>query len=798
MELVEGEDLADRLKRGPVTLDEALPIARQIAEALEAAHEAGIVHRDLKPANIKVRARRSGEGARFRSGEGGCVPTRGIARGWGFPNDHVARDDQRGVVLGTAAYMVSGASEGTVVDRRSDIWAFGCVLYEMLTARHAFSGDTVTETITSVLRDTPDWQQVPAGTPAAIHKLLRKCLEKDRAKRIDSAASVRMEIEDVLAGGIDHHAAVPPARGRERLAWTLAAIFALAAIASTAIALRLLRQPAPLQEVRLDISTPDAADPYSFALSPDGTKIVFVAGGDNGPLRLWLRSFDTGTATPVPDTDGAVHPFWSPDSQAIGFFANGKLKRVDVAGGAAVTLADAAASRGGSWNADGTILFSQIAAGPVSRVAATGSGFSVVTALAAGQGGHQFPVWHPDGRRFIYFINSGDPEVRGIYLATVDSPGSTRIVAADGSGQFRLPGQLVYAREETLFAQSFDDATNTVTGTPIALANPVPSRFGRTAFSISASGPLAYRTGRVMGAQLRWFGRGGDALEAFAEPDLANPLGPVLSPSERRVAIRRTVQGNEDVWILDSKSGTPTRLTFDPGPDTFPVWAPDDSRLVFRSNRVTNLDLYQAPAMAERGDELLLAASRIDATALTPTDWSADGRWFLFYENTPGTTRDLWVLPMGSGDAKPSQILATKFDESTARFSPNGRWIAYQTNDSGRFEIVVRAFSTGGRVWQVSSGGGVQARWSRDGKELYFVAPDGKLMAVPVDGSGPAFRAGPPVALFTPRFVESASVNPFTAQYDVARDGRFLINMSLDNMSEAPITLILNWKSGAR
>jgi Tol biopolymer transport system component len=799
MEFVEGEDLAERLRRGPVALDEALSISRQIAEALEAAHEIGVVHRDLKPANIKVRPDDVVKVLDFGLARM-AQPLEPLSPGLeSSPTMTSPVITERGVILGTAAYMSPEQAKGRVVDRRSDIWALGCVLYEMLAGHQAFARESPSETMTSVLRDTPDWQRLPAGTPNAIRRLLRRCLEKDPAKRLDSAAAVRMEIEDLMAGDGDEPAGPVRARGRERLGWTLAAIFAVAAMLATGVAFW-LRQPTPTpQEIRLDITTPDAADAYSFALSPDGTKVIYLAGGDKSPQRLWLRSFDSTTPTPVAETEGAVHPFWAPDGRSIGFFVNGKLKRVDLAGGGAVTLADAPASRGGSWNADGTILFAPMGASAIFRMSASGSDIATAT-TQLGAAGHQFPVWHPDGKRFFYFLQSGDPNVRGVYLATIDQPIGQRIVAADGSAEFRPPAQLIYVRDGTLLAQSFDDATNTVAGTPTPLANPVPSLNGRSAFAVSAAGPLAYRTGRMSRAQLRWFKRNGEALEDFAEPDLATPIGPVLSPSGQRVAIRRSVQGNEDIWILDRTRAAPIRLTSDPAPDTFPVWSPDETRMVFRSRRPALDSLFETPLKGDGGDKVLLLPESLSATlqAATPTDWSRDGRWLVFLTNDPESARDLWVLPMRQPDAKAQIVLATRFDETNAKFSPDGRWLAYQTNESGRYEIAVRAFPSGGRTWQVSSSGGVLARWSHDGNELYFVAPDGILMAAPVDGRGAEFRAGAPVPLFTPAFTESVAVSPFTPQYDVSRDGRFLINLTLDRASATPITLVLNWPGRAR
>ena len=797
MEFVDGEDLAARIRRGPLALDDALSIARQIASALEAAHECGIVHRDLKPANIMV-----------RSDEVVKVLDFGLARivhpelsPSGNPDSPTITSPamtERGIILGTAAYMSPEQANGRAVDRRTDIWAFGCVLLEMLTGQRPFKGDTVAELTTSVLRDTPNWDRLPPSTPTAVRKLLKRCLEKERTRRLDSAAAVRLDLEEVIAGAAEPLAERPgPAAGRrERVAWVVASVSAVVAIAAIVVALWVTRQP-PASEARLDITTPPTGNPYSFAMAPDGSRVVFVAGGYDSPLQLWLRSIENPSAAPIPGTEGAVYPFWSPDSRSIGFFANGKLQRVDLDAGVAARLADAPAGRGGSWGVNGQILFTQNASSSIMVVSSSGSDLRAVTTLASGEGGHLHPVWHPDGRRFFFYLSSGDPERRGVYVAAVDQPGKTRIVASDGSAQLRRSGDLVYVRDTTLYVQAFDNATNTVTGTPTALAYPISSSFGRSAFSISESGPLAYRTGRIRGNQLRWFTRDGAEGDAFAEPDVATQSGPVLSPSGARVAINRTVQGNQDIWVLDQARGAPARLTVNPAPDVLPVWSPDESAIAFRSNRGNTLDIYTTAATAEGGDTLLLKASALgeSTTNVSASDWSRDGRWLLLWVVYQTESRDLWALPMDTPNRKPQLILGTRFDESNAKMSPDGRWIMYQTNESGRFEIAVRAFPTGERVWQVSRSGGFHGRWSRDGKELYFVAPDGMLMAVAADGSGGAFRAGTPVPLFAPRFAE-ATVNPFNAQYDVGADGRFLINMTLDEVATAPITLILNWTGG--
>jgi Tol biopolymer transport system component len=789
MEFVEGIDLAARIRQGRLPLEEALAIGRQVAAALAIAHDSGVIHRDLKPANIKLRW-------------DGVVKVLdfGLARNTVTPSSTDQLSDSptlspvmtgSGIILGTAAYMSPEQAKGSHVDRRSDMWSFGCVLFEMLTGRRAFTGSTAIETAAAVLTKTPDWSLLPVDTPEPIRKLLRQCLNRERSQRLDSATVARIEIEDALSGAPAAAAAagVPPARS---IRWLLIGA-AVAALAVAGLVAWLQRPPTLPGELRLDIATPATADAYSFALSPDGKRIAFVAAGATGPLQLWTRAFDSATAVALPNTDGAVYPFWSPDSLSLGFFAGGKLKRIDLAGASPIVLADAGAGRGGAWSVDGQILFNQSASGPISIVSATGSPVRTVTSLEPGEGGHLSPAWHPDGRRFLFHLQSGDPDKRGTYLASLDQPARARLLATDGSAEFRGADEVFFVREDTLYIQAFDEAKNAVIGAPTPVTSPVATSFARSAFSVSRGGPVAYRAGRVLGAQLRWFGRKGESLEAFARPDTEGQSGAMLSPSGRRVAITRRVGCYPDIWIVNREGGAAARVTTDPAQEVFPVWTPDERAIVFRSSRSKTLDIYLTRVDAIGNESLLLNATALGVSQISPTDISRDGRWLLFYSTPQNGSRDVWVHALGQTETAPRRLIATPADESNARFSPDGKWIAYQTNESGRFEIAVRAFPAGDRMWQVSSGGGVHARWSRDGTELFYIAPDANLMAVKVDTAGSIFQTSAAVPLFAPRLAESAAINPFNAQYDVGPDGRFLINVPVDDLASSPITLILNW-----
>jgi Tol biopolymer transport system component len=578
---------------------------------------------------------------------------------------------------------------------------------------------------------------------------------------------------------------------RVRLGWIVAAMAILVAALLAIPAIHHLRET-PLPETRLDIVTPATDDPASFALSPDGRQIVFAAKSD-GATRLWLRSMAKATAAPLAGTEGATHPFWSPDSRSIGFFVPGSLKRLDLDGGQPQTLASASAAGTGSWSSEGVILFSSssAAAGPFARVAASGGTTAILPLWDKNSIGNYSPVFLPDGQHFI-FASSSTTET-GIFLGSLDGAAAVRLTSDEGRMAYLPSGWLLWTRTGgTLVAKRLDLARATLVGETVTVADSVLD------VSASATGEVAYRVGGSAQRQLTWVDRSGVVRGTVGPPD-ASLSSPRVSPDARQVAFSSETQGNTDIWLQDEARAS--RMTFGTGNSLYPVWSPDGSRLAFASSSGSGFGFYQKPTNGAQAQELLLLSQKLQV----PTSWSADGQYLLYFNVNPGRGNDLWVLPM-TGTRKPFPLLQSSFLKVMGEFSPDGRWVTYESNESGRFEIYVRRFVVPGDAadstaaqagqWQVSTAGGISPAWRADGKELFYLDPAGMMMAAPITQTGSAVVPGTPVTLFQTQVMGGGFGGRQGRQYDVARDGRFMINRVVDSAT-APITLIQNWKPDA-
>ena len=791
MELVGGEDLSQRIARGPIAIDEALPIAKEIADALEAAHEQGIVHRDLKPSNIRIR--NDGKVKVLDFGLAKVLEQFGLAlEGDGRSTHFNPTLTSQGVILGTPAYMSPEQAAGRAADKRSDLWSFGVVLFEMLTGKRVFDGGSRPEVLASVLRAPPDWASLPPDVPPTITTLLRRCLEKDAARRANSAAYARLAIEDAIEMPRPAPAARTARATRWSPAWLLIPLIGLAIVA--AVTFGDLRS-SPALITRLDLSTPSTGDPVSFALSPDGRQFVFVAG-DGIESRLWLRPFDRADAQSLAGTEGAAHPFWAPSGRSIGFFADGKLKRYDIGGGMPQDLADAPTGRGGTWNQNNVIVFTPSITSALYRIDAGGGEAKPITEPDQEHPSHRFPHFLPDGRRFLYLTVAGPLATQTVVLGSLDGDAPKRLTTAETAAAYADPGYLLFVQEGTLLARPVDLSRGTV-GEPISVADPAgsDSAVRRGAFSVSTTGVLAYRSRSAARRQLVWLDRKGLQVGTVGGPDDAVPTNPTLAPNGRRIALSRTVRGNSDIWIVENDRAVASRLTLDASNESTAVWSPDGDRIAFSSTRNGVFDIFERATGGSGNERILLVSPEPKQTL----DWSRDGRFLLFSSAGPRTGWDLHALPL-TGDNKPFAVAATPYSERNGQFSPDGQWVAFESNESGRFEVSIQRFPGPGPRRQVSSAGGVTPRWRNDGRELFYVASNGAMMSatllVSKDGKSP--EVTDVQQLFRVPIVFGGSPRDNNKeQYAVSRDGqRFLVNVTSDETTGSPVTIVLNWLSG--
>jgi serine/threonine protein kinase/Tol biopolymer transport system component len=812
MELVEGPTLADRIKQGAIAMDEALLVAKQICEALEYAHERGIIHRDLKPANIKL-ARND----KLTNNNVVKILDFGLAKAIqgntsstdvsGSPTISTMRT-YAGIILGTAAYMSPQQAQSKPIDQRTDIWAFGCVLYEILTSQMPFYGETLTDTLAAVLKEDPDWSRLPATTHPQVRLLLQRCLKKEVKLRLQAIGDARIVLEEVLSGALDDGmlgAVVQPAKQwRGWLPWALTALlfFTLAPIAFL-----YFRGTPPLAEpVRFQIPLP--ASSRSFTLSPDGRRLAFIAPGLNGRNFIWIRALDTLEAHPLAGTENASAPpvFWSPDSRLIAFQAGNMLKKIDLAGAPPQDICETRVLvLGGSWNRKGIIIFGTDGEG-IMQVAAVGGVATRLTTAPGHNQVHVFPSFLPDGRHFVYLRWSEKP---GVSLGSLDTKPeqqdpkpflATPLMPVYAPSADPAQGQLLFMREGTLMAQSFDSRRLALVGEPTAVADNVGNLFLSGSFSVSANGILAYRRATAPSA-LTWYDRQGKVLSIAQEPG-AYTYTVALSPDGTRVATSRvdpSVTGpNPGIWVHEFGRSVSSRLTFDLAPDSAPVWSPDGSRIAFTAIRAGGNGLYQKNSNGAGKEEVLLPPTNDFKVS---NDWSRDGRFLLYTIQDPKTNSDLWVAPL-TADAQlsgpPAPFANTQFSEQQGQFSPDSRWIAYVSDESGRPEIHVQAFPVpagGGGKTLISRDGGTQPRWRRDGKELFYVSLDGKMMAVDVS-SGQAFKTSVPKVLFQAPFYGDDSA-PSLFRWDTVADGkRFLVDTV--ESSPEPLTMVLNWMAGVK
>jgi eukaryotic-like serine/threonine-protein kinase len=802
MELVEGEDLSQRIARGPIPIDEALPIAKQIADALEAAHEQGIIHRDLKPANIKITP--DGIVKVLDFGLAKAMDAVGSA-----PNvtqsptiTSPAMMTGVGVLLGTAAYMSPEQAKGRPADKRADIWAFGVVLFEMLTGRAAFEGETISEVLAKVIEREPDWTALPTGTAPRLRALLRRCVTKDPKTRLQAIGEARITLSQPL---IEEGIAV--ARAQSVLAplpWAIAGMFLLTTLAISFLHFRESRPPAA--SIRFQVSTPENTPLGVFQLSPDGRRLAFVTNSA-GQSRLWVRSFDSVDAVPLAGSDGANYPFWSPDSTRIGFFAQGKLKTIAAAGGLAVPVCNAANGRGGTWNQNGIILFAPDAVGGLYQVADTGGAAVRVSVVAPSPtDSDRFPEFLPDGRRFVFFrMSSGGDS--GIYTGSLSGNAFTRLLPDASNAQY-VPGTghddfLVFRRGDTLMSQAIDPDRLSMKGGAEPLAEQVSTDgyAGHGAFTSTRDGTLAYSAGIRGGArQLVWLDRSGKRLGVVSKPDEVSSWA--LSPDESVVAfsVGNFSSGLADLWLQHLTDGTPTKLTFEAARNLYPVWSPDASHIAFtwsREQPSATFEIHQLPLTGAGQSQVLLQGPY---NSIAVCGWSRDGKLIAFSSRSAQTKDDLWLLETG-GDGKAVLYVNTVGNERECHFSPDGEWLAYQSDESGRNQAYVRHVPLDARKFQISSSsaGGSLPRWSHDGKELFYLEGGQTLMSVPMTPGGD-LKPGPGRVLFDHVPFFTIGANASQSAFTPSQDGqRFLALLQAGGDTQASsITVVTNWQSTLR
>ena len=798
MEYLEGQTLTERLLKGPLTIAEVLRYSVEIADALTHAHRRGLVHRDLKPGNVML----TDGGTKLLDFGLSRVRSMSSVPALSTVSPEDAALTAEGVVLGTYPYMSPEQLAGREVDERSDIFALGAMVYEMATGRRAFEGTTAATLIGAILHtEPPPISSVQPLAPPALNRVVARCMAKDPEDRWQTARDLTLELKSIS----EQYHALAASVGRYSKLVMAASAATVALTIAVAVGIRIgYGRPSPSNEstVRLPFSPPDGLTLADLVvggpvmISPDSRHLVFVAAGRDGTPLLWVRPLDSLSAQALPETDGAAYPFWSPDGRVVGFFAQRKLKKIDLSGGPPQVLCDAVLPRGGTWNRTGEIVFSAGAGRQLYRVSAAGG---VATSLPD-DGLNQeryWPSFLPDGRHYVYF---GRPQKHGIYVGSIDSPQAKLLLSDYVSAAYAPPGYLLVllgssrgARGGTLLAQAFDPSRLEVIGEPAPVAERIryESGLARGAFSVSENGTLVYGTTGSSPTQLTWFDRSGNVLGTVVGSE---PFGqPSLSPDEKTIAVERVdpVTQEQDIWLIDTTRNLPSRFTSHPNNITFmPVWSPDGARIVFASTRGTPPNLYQKMSTAPGDDELILRSTLNNQ----PTDWSRDGQFIVYASLDPKTQWDLWFLPMlgARAERKPLPFLQTEFNEHLGRLSPDGRWLAYVSDESGTNDVYVATFPTRALKTRISLNGGNEPRWDGQGRELFYLAPDGRLMAAAVN-LGTRVQIGSMTTLFK---IHTGPIrnSGFDVNYTVTGDGqRFLISTATESAGSASTTIVLNW-----
>jgi eukaryotic-like serine/threonine-protein kinase len=786
MECVEGETLAKRLEKGPLPLDQVLKYGTQVADALDKAHRSGVVHRDLKPGNIMLTA------------TGAKLLDFGLAKPAASPASvatltaaatQTTPMTQEGTIVGTFQYMSPEQVEGKEVDARSDIFSFGAVLYEMLTGQRAFPGKSQLSVASAILeREPAPVTSTKPLTPPALDHAIKKCLAKHPDERWQSASDLASELKwtgenTSQPSGVTTFAGA--GKAREKLAWLVASALAVALI----VGIIWSRDFKPPQET-MYFPAPMSFPARDMVIAPNGHTVAVVAYLESARKNaLWTYELGSPEAKTLAGTEGASYPFWSADGRSLAFFADAKLKKLDVSGGPVQTLCDAPFGRGGTWNKDGVIIFTPEVTSGLYRVSASGGTAAPISNPDASRGetSHRWPMFLPDGKHYLYLAANfaGQKGANAVFASSLDSKEKRFVVEATANAAYAAPGYLLFYRDKTLLAQRFDLNGSALSGKPTTILTDIQylPQVKRALFAVSDSGLLVAQTGSgVALSQPVWFNRKGNELGTLGKPEVYGNI--FLAPNGTSVALDKTemaIQNIIDIWTYELEGARAKRLTFGPGLNLVPVWSPDTSQFVFTSNRQINQDLYMKNSDGTQEEQLVVH----DEADKAPNDWSRDGKYILY---TRGT--DLWFVTLP--ELKSNSFLKAMSAIRNGQFSPDGKWVAYASNETGKWEIYVTSFPDARGKWQISTGGGEQPRWRGDGKELFYISSDEQMMAVQVT-TGAKFDPGTPIALFqaTPR---QPVTNADLFVYDVSRDGqRFLINTPVKQAETQPMSVILNW-----